>query len=373
MKLPSLLATLALVVPALAAGDDPGKSYFSDWPDGADPKAVGKGVSEEFLTRKFRHETNPQKAHLGVIYPEACVWYGALTFADVAGDEALEKKLIAKFEPYLTDERKEHINHMRHVDYRMVSAVPFEIAMLNGDKRALALGKELADGQWEETTDDGVTAEARYWIDDMYMIPIAQTQAFRATGDAVYLDRAARAMVAYLDKLQKPNGLFHHGDDSAYYWGRGNGWVAAGMAELLSELPQDHKDHARILKGYRAMMAALKETQDDDGMWRQLLDNPESWPETSCTGMFTFAFVTGVRNGWLDAKEYGPAARKAWIALTGYINDEALVREVCIGTDKGHSTQFYLDRPRATGDLHGQAPILWSATALLEKSKANEP
>ena len=85
----------------------------------------------------------------------------------------------------------------------------------------------------------------------MYMITALQVQAFRATGDAKYLDRAALAMVAYLDKLQQPNGLFFHAPDSPFFWGRGNGWMAAGMAELLRALPEKHPQRARIIDGYQ--------------------------------------------------------------------------------------------------------------------------
>ena len=138
-----------------------------------------------------------------------------------------------------------------------------------------------------------------------------QVKAYRATGDSKYLDHAATEMSAYLDKLQQPNGLFYHAPDSPFFWGRGNGWVAAGMTELLRSLPTNHPKHARIIEGYKKMMAALLQYQGSDGLWRQLIDHPEAWPETSSSGMFTFAMVTGVKNGWLDKKTYAPAARKA--------------------------------------------------------------
>lgn len=95
-------------------------------------------------------------------------------------------------------------------------------------------------------------------------------------------------------------------------------------------------------------------------------DDQASWPETSATGMFTYAMITGVKNGWLNEKEYGPIARKGWIALTKYIDKNGDVTEVCQGTNKENSRQYYLDRKRITGDMHGQAPVLWSAFALLE-------
>jgi rhamnogalacturonyl hydrolase YesR len=197
------------------------------------------------------------------------------------------------------------------------------------------------------------------------MIPALQAQAYRATKDTKYLDRAALTICSYLDRLQKDNGLFFHGENSPFYWGRGNGWFAAGSAELLRELPADHPRRARILAGYRKMMKALLEHQDESGLWRQLIDKPEAWTETSGSAMFAFGMVTGVKNGWLDAATYGPAARKAWLALVANLDQDANLRDVCIGTNKGFDQAFYLDRPRATGDLHGQAPMLWTAAALL--------
>lgn len=239
--------------------------------------------------------------------------------------------------------------------------------MQTEDRRYLEIGKGLADRQWEKTTLDGITVEARYWIDDMYMITTVQVQAYRATGDARYLDRAAQTMAAYLDKLQQPSGLFYHAPDSPYHWSRGNGWVAAGMAELLISLPRNHPRRARIMEGYRKMMASLLKYQGEDGLWRQLIDHKEAWAETSGTGMFTFAMVTGVKRGWLDRRTYGPAARRAWLGLVKHLDEKANLTDVCVGTNKGHSVQYYLDRPRSTGDLHGQAPLLWSAAALLER------
>ena len=112
------------------------------------------------------------------------------------------------------------------------------------------------------------------------------------------------------------------------------------------------------------MMAALLKYQAEDGMWQQLIDDPQSWKETSCTGMFAFAFITGVREGWLEEATYAPAARQAWLALTGYIDEHGDIREVCQGTNKKNDRQYYLDRVRQTGDLHGQAPLLWCAAAL---------
>jgi polygalacturonase/rhamnogalacturonyl hydrolase YesR len=339
--------------------DQVARDPLGDWPAGASPAEVGRRVAENFAARPFERPT------AFIIYPEVCAWYGSLEVAQLTGDKDLQARLVRKFDPLWTPDGAKNISPQAHVDYRVFGVVPLEIYLQTREQRFLDFGRGFADRQWETTTPDGITTEARYWIDDMFMITAVQVQAFRATGDAKYLDRAALAMVAYLDKLQQPNGLFFHAPDSPFYWSRGNGWMAAGAAELLRSLPDKHPGRPRILEGYRKMMATLLSTQGDDGLWRQLIDHAEAWPETSGTGMFTFAMATGVRNGWLDRATYAPAVRKAWIGLTKYIDAAGNISNVCAGTNKGPTVEYYLTRPRNVGDLHGQAPVLWTAAALL--------
>jgi unsaturated rhamnogalacturonyl hydrolase len=358
-------ASLTLLLAATLAAGGSTPACFTDWPESASPAKVGKRVAENFLPRKFRHETDPAKAREGVIYPEVITWYGALDVAGLTGDTDLRDRLVKRFEPYLSEPGSKNISRSAHVDYRVFGMLPLEIYLQTKDERCLKVGAEFADAQWQTTTPDGITTEARYWIDDMYMIPALQVQAFRATKDAKYLDRAALTMCSYLDRLQKENGLFFHGENSPFYWGRGNGWFAAGSAELLGELPENHPHRERILAGYRKMMKGLLGYQSEGGLWRQLIDKPESWPETSGSAMFAFGMVTGVKNGWLDGETYGPAARKAWLALVAQLDENANLREVCIGTNKGFDEPYYNNRPRTAGDLHGQAPMLWTAAALL--------
>ena len=367
-----LVQKLALVILLAAPFTFGQQKYFTNWPQGYSPQEVGKRVAEHFVTSPHQ---DPQK----IVYPEVCTWYGALTYAQLTGDKQLTDELIKRFEPLLSAPGSDLIHHERHVDYSMFGSLPLEIYIETKDPRYLELGKSMADTQWEPLPADvtvreglspsevpaGLTPETRYWIDDMYMITILQVQAYRATGDSKYLDRAALEMVAYLDKLQQPNGLFYHAPDVPFFWGRGDGWVAAGMSELLQSLPHNHPQRARILEGYRKMMGALLKYQGADGMWRQLIDHPEAWPETSSTGMFTFAMISGVKNGWLNEETYGPAARKAWLALAGYVDQNANVTSICVGTGKKNDLEYYLMRPRHTGDMHGQAPVLWAASALL--------
>ncbi|MFC6099178.1 glycoside hydrolase family 88/105 protein [Olivibacter domesticus] len=347
------------------------KNLLTDFPKGYTPEEVGKRLAYRFLEGK--HMLHGGK---WISYPETFNWNGALQFAAKTNDKELVKLLQDRFEPLFSTE-KALLPIKNHVDLNMFGSLPLTLYQITKEKRYYELGMPYADTQWEvpeqakpaqkDWSKKGYSWQTRLWIDDMYMITIVQTQAFKVTRELKYLDRAAKEMVLYLDELQRPNGLFYHAPDVPFYWGRGNGWMAAGMTELLRCLPKDHQDRPRIMQGYQTMMKSLKNYQMPGGMWNQLIDEKDYWAETSGSAMFTYAFITGVKHGWLDAKEYAPAARKAWMALVSYINDKGDVTEVCVGTNKKNDKQYYYDRPRHVGDYHGQAPYLWCTSALLEK------
>lgn len=363
MRLRAALVCLSLLgfASLAATAASPGAEVFTDWPTGTSPQAIGHRVATRFLTSP--HALWPEFGTLS--YSEICAWTGALDFAERTTDRKLTAQLTARFEPLFGAEAA-LVPPVNHVDNSVFGALPLALYRQTGHARYRTLGLAFADGQWDRPSPDGLTNQTRYWIDDMYMITALQVRAFRATGNTAYLDRTAAEMLVYLDRLQQPNGLFFHAPAAQFFWGRGNGWMAAGMTELLRALPSTHSLRPRLLENYRRMMATLLALQAPEGMWRQLLDQPEAWPETSGTGMFTYAFVTGVKQGWLDAATYGPAARRAWLALTTYLEPNGDLREICVGTGTGSDLQYYLDRPRRTGDFHGQAPVLWTAAALLE-------
>jgi unsaturated rhamnogalacturonyl hydrolase len=350
-------------MPSLAAEAN-SSQYLSNWPSEASPQSVGIKVADNFLKREHFLYPDNNVVH----YAEVVAWYGALDLADQLQNKELLASLEQRFIPLMSQGNK-LVPPANHVDFSVFGLVPLQLYLQTGDSRYRSFGLSFADAQWDRPLEDGLTNQTRYWVDDMYMITALQGAAFRATSDSKYIDRAANEMVAYLRRLQQPNGLFHHAVDAPFFWGRGNGWYAAGMAELLRVLPANHPQREVIMNAYKKMMASLLKYQSNDGLWRQLVDHPASWIETSSSAMFTFAFVVGVQQNWLPAEIYGPAARKAWLALVGYINESGDLREVCVGTGTKNDLQYYLDRPRSVGDLHGQAPLLWAAAALLRVDK----
>ena len=352
---------------------------LTKFPKGSTPLEVGNRIANKFIVTPHTRFGNPraEKAPNYITYPDACAWLGALWFGKVTKNEPLLDKLKDRFEPLFSTEQK-MLPRMNHVDHNVVGAVPLELYIQKkGDQRYYDLGMRYADTQWEAPVDatpeqkayadKGYSWQTRIWIDDMFMITTIQSQAYRATGDRKYIDRAAREMAMYLKKIQRPNGLFYHSPEAPFFWARGNGWMAAGMAQLLSILPKDNSDRTTIMEAYKKMMNTLKQNQDPDGMWHQLIDEPASYKETSGTAMFTYAMIVGVKHGWLDKKEYGTAARKGWLALVTYINENDEITNVCEGTNIKNDKNHYMNRKQLTGDLHAHAPLLWCAVALLGK------
>ncbi|WP_276481711.1 glycoside hydrolase family 88/105 protein [Paraflavitalea pollutisoli] len=347
------------------------KNDLKKFPKGFEPETVGKLIAYRFVTAKHA-------LHAGkwIGYPETFFWNGTLRYATLAKDKNLLDLMEKRFQPLYSTEAA-LLPPKNHVDLNMFGSLPLNLYGITNNKQYFDLGIPYADTQWQVPDSAkpqeqywaklGYSWQTRLWIDDMYMITIVQTNAYKVTKDPQYIDRAAKEMVLYLDTLQRPNGLFYHAPDVPFYWGRGNGWMAAGMAELLRHLPKDHPHRARILEGYRKMMKSLKEFQTPGGMWNQLIDEKDSWAETSGSAMFAYAIITGVKQHWLDAKEYAPVARKAWLAMVPYVDEKGAVSEVCVGTNKKNDKQYYYDRPRSKGDYHGQAPYLWCVGALLEK------
>ncbi len=364
---------IAVCLPYLATA----QKEFKHWEKGTSPREVGELVSQRFVEVPHPNFNGNPAPPNEITYPETCAWLGALRYAGVTKDKKLLRQLEERFLPLFGPER--YLQPLPdHVDHTVFGTVPLQLYIQTGNEIYLRMGKWYADAQWEmprktkrkeeyqALLDKGLSWQTRYWIDDMFMISAIQSQAYLATGDRKYIDRAAAEMVSYLDKIQRPNGLFFHAEDAPFFWGRGNGWMAAGMTELLGLLPEDNPNRERILASYRKMMETLLSYQKEDGLWGQLVDDKSSWSETSGSAMFAYAMIRGVRRGWLDEATYAPVARKAWLALVGQIDEKGDIAGVCEGTNKTNDRQFYLDRRPLPGNMHGQAPVLWCVTAFLE-------
>jgi unsaturated rhamnogalacturonyl hydrolase len=172
--------TLLFLLPGAPSTAVAQTDYFNNWPAGDSPQEVGKRVAEHFVT-------SPHQYTATLHYSEAAAWCGALTFARLTQDSALQAKLVERFEPLMPgqpDASRIPLRH--HVDDSIFGIIPLEIGLETNDSRYLSYGKSWADRQWESPQSDGLSEETRYWVDDMYMLTILQLEAFRATGEKKY-------------------------------------------------------------------------------------------------------------------------------------------------------------------------------------------
>ena len=254
-----------------------------------------------------------------------------------------------------------------HVDWNVFGILPFELYLQSGDAKYLKVAMQLAEDEWAEPNEWGLTAYSRFWVDDMFMVGALQVQAYKATGKEIFLDRAVVQLLAYAKMLQQDNGLFQHTAEVPVFWARGNGWAAAVMAMTLESMPKKYPKRQELMNVYKKMMTALKKYQTPNGLWHQIIIDPESYEETSSTGMFTYAIATGIKNKWLNSS-YHSVAMKGWNGLAKKVKNGRLT-DICVGTGAEKNYNYYLNRPTKTGDLHGQAAFLWAASAMLRTYK----
>lgn len=224
---------------------------------------------------------------------------------------------------------------------------------------------------------DGTLARARpqpvsLWIDDIYMSVPFLAQMGKLTGDPKYFDDAARQVIGMSGHLQdKTTGLFDHSwfesnpYDVRFFWGRGCGWALMAAAELLTVLPEDHKDRAQVLEIFRRAAQGVAAVQSGTGMWHQLLNREDSYLESSATAMFTFAIARGVNRGWLSPV-YAPVAQTGWQALATRVHSDGKIEGICVSTTAAYDAVYYYNRPTDLGAMQGYGPALMAGAEVIE-------
>jgi rhamnogalacturonyl hydrolase YesR len=228
------------------------------------------------------------------------------------------------------------------------------------------------------TFEDGVFYRAGKGMmtDDPFMTVPFLLRKWKAGGEARDLDTAIAQIHGTHDRLfDRSRGLLWHLWDlktkqaAGVFWGRGNGWMVLAHAELLAKMPREHPRHAEVLAAFLRHMEGIQRCQDAAGGWHQVLDHPESWIETSSTGMFVYGLARGVNEGWLDGS-FRECARRGWEALKTKVTADGDLVDVCGSTDVG-DLSYYLNRPRFQGDLHGFGSFLLAGAEILRMEKGN--
>lgn len=182
-----------------------------------------------------------------------------------------------------------------------------------------------------------------WWCDALFMAPPVLTKLWKATGNYEYLayndlyykecydllyNANEHLFARDLRYVVKPDGTGRkEANGKPIFWSRGNGWVMGGLVRVLQDLPVDYPKRPFYEKLYKEMATRILSLQQEDGLWRASLLDPESYPggEVSGSGFLCYALAWGVNNKLLDKKEYLPGIKKTWIGLCQCVNDEGRV------------------------------------------------
>jgi unsaturated rhamnogalacturonyl hydrolase len=184
---------------------------------------------------------------------------------------------------------------------------------------------------------NGIQNREWAWCDALYMGPTALAYLSAATGDTKYLDKAVKLWWKTTDYLYDPSEHLYSRDGSflnkkekngaKVFWSRGNGWVLAGLARVLENMPANYPGRERFVTLFTDMAAKVASLQQPDGSWHASLLDPESYPikETSGTGFYCYALLWGVNHGLLNKEQYVPVIKKAWLALVTSVQPDGML------------------------------------------------
>lgn len=185
-----------------------------------------------------------------------------------------------------------------------------------------------------QKTDPIGTIERWSWSDALFMAPPVYAALYSITGDKIYLDYLDNEYKACVDSLyDEEEHLFYRDNKriplrekngAKQFWGRGNGWVFAGLPLIIDNLPLGCTSRDYYIRLFLDMAEAVRKTQCKDGDWRTSLLDPDSYsmPENSCSAFMCYGIAWGLRNGYLSSRTYKPVLLKGWESLVKSVHDD---------------------------------------------------
>ena len=326
MKKTILFSFLILVVTAISAGNGPGEKLFSD-----------KYIKRTMVKAAVWQLNHPK--HELYDWTNGAFYAGVFAAWETTGSKKLWNSMIEMGEanqwkpgPRLT-----------HADDHAIGQTYVDLYRVTGDEKMIKPFQQTMD---EFMTTPYETGEMNpitwWWCDALFMGPPAlvklgialnkdnylwySDKLFRETYDLLYdhdenlFARDKSYQTNWKDPKYEANG-------KKVFWSRGNGWVMGGLVRILQELPPDYVTRPFYEKIFQAMAGRIAGLQQEDGLWRASLLDPDAYPggEASGSGFFTYALAWGINSGLLDKDQYLPVVKKAWTGLNSLIQPDGHV------------------------------------------------
>ena len=221
-------------------------------------------------------------------------------------------------------------------DWQICFQTYIDLYNLSKDEKKVARAKEVMGYEADSKAND-----YWWWADALYMVMPVLTKMYKLTGDTKYL-RKLYDNILYSDSimLDKETGFYFRDGRYVYpahktesgkkdFWARGDGWVLAGLAKVLQDLPETYVRQPFFVEKFTNLARAIKKTQQREGHWTRSIMDPDQAPgyETSGTAFFCYGLLWGVNNGYLQKKEFAPTIEKAW----KYLTETALQKDGKVG------------------------------------------
>ncbi len=332
----ALALVLALVprIPASAQNTPPAgnpeRAAAGDEPDNPGPLAtnLSPAMKRAEILKAMKLVADWQLQHAegryNIGWTYAALYDGLLAASRATGDPRYHDRVLQiandnhwQLGPRLEHADDQHIG-LTYLTFYSEDRNPDHLAPTKGNfDKLLALPDDPKTNLW-------------WWCDALYMAPPVLAQLSVATGDRRYLDfmdhewsLATAALYDPQEHLYYRDNRFltmHEANGQKVFWSRGNGWVLAGLAQVLERMPADDPLRAKYLQLYRDMAARIAALQPADGLWRASLLDPGAFhAEVSGTGFDTFALAWGIHHHLLDQKTYMPVVTKAWSGMLTHI------------------------------------------------------
>ena len=180
-----------------------------------------------------------------------------------------------------------------------------------------------------------------WWADGLYMVMPVMTKLYKITDNPQYLDKLYEyVQVSDSIMYDAEEGLYFRDGKYIYpkhksangkkdFWARGDGWVLAGLAKVLKDLPADYKNRKFFEDKFVRMADAVVALQRPEGYWSRSMIDEEHAPgyETSGTAFFTYGLLWGINNGYLKNQKHLDAALSGW----KYLSKVALQKDGSVG------------------------------------------
>lgn len=222
------------------------------------------------------------------------------------------------------------------------------------------------------------------WLDHLSEYTTRMARTGWMTGEKDFYQESLRQFILFAAALRDPeSGLWGHGrgwygtarDVIDVKFGRAQAWLLRGFGDTLPYLPPDSPEFKQVHAMMLDLANALLRYQDKDGFWHQVADRPDSFQETSSTGLISYYLARAIRGEYLPRERFEAASRKAFAALSKYrISSDGIVHGGAMATAPLKSLEQYMSRPTPVQDPHAVGAVMMAAAGqLLLDGKGHVP